>query len=259
MWMCRNDMNERARTYSKSGPRPERAFNRRSWSPRLSPNFAMSRQLRPRKGRPNYATLDKSDSGDDHNQAGPSNIFHVTESELSESDFEPNKETEKVEGENLEEEKSIEVLEKPASKRTRNPSSKGKGKSAISRGSSTPRSSKRLSYGLPATRAHHKHRAVPLFSRPGRVERLSERPKLFSPSSVSLTNSFTKTSRISDRVAKSWGYNVGPGPLWDLIEDRAWFKEAVTTGNDIDSEAKRRPRVYQEICVREGWELLTEK
>ena len=71
------------------------------------------------------------------------------------------------------------------------------------------------------------------------VERLTKRPRLFSSCSVSLTNSFTNVSSIMDRVTKSWGYNVGPGEL---------------TGNDIDFEAKRRPRVYQD---RERWKLLS--
>jgi len=54
---------------------------------------------------------------------------------------------------------------------------------------------------------------------------------------------------------KSWAYNVGPGPLWELIEDRGWFKEAAPTG---ETEAHRRPRVYRDVRVREGWEVLSE-
>jgi transcription factor C subunit 6 len=163
-------------------------------------------------------------------------------------------ETEEVEEEisaESEDEKSV-VSEKPTFKKPpRKPSSRGKGKTAT-----TPRSSKRSPYSLPAPVVHHRHRAASLFSRPGRVERLTERPNLFSSCSLTLTNSFTT---IPDRVTKSWGFNFGPGPLWDLVEDRGWFKEAEVEGKDVDSEAKRRPRVYQDICVREGWQLLTEK
>ena len=219
----------------------------------------MSRQLRPRKGRPSY--LDSIDTDDDQNQAGPSSISHVEESG-PESDFVPDQETEKAEEEILEEngeEEPVEVIEKPVSKKPQNSSLKGKGKAVVSRSESTPRSSKRSPYSLPTPAVHHRHRAVPLFSHPGRVERLSERPQLFNLCSVTLTNGFTRTPRITDRVTKSWGFNGGPGPLWDLIEDRGWFKEAEMIGSDIDSEAKRRPRVYQDICVKEGWELLTEK
>jgi transcription factor C subunit 6 len=217
----------------------------------------MSRQLRPRKGRPNYLEPDKSDVGDDQNQAGPSAISHVYEG--SEGVFEADTLSEKVEEEILEEddEEPAEALE--TKRKKGKPSSRGKGKSAASRSESAPRSSKRLSYSLPAPLVHHRHRAVPLLTRPGRVERLTEHPKLFGASSVTLTNGFAKIPRIMDRVTKSWGYNVGPGPLWELIEDRGWFKEAEVTGNGVDSEAKRRPRVYQDIRVREGWQLLTEK
>jgi len=216
----------------------------------------MSRQLRQRKGRPTY--LDGIDSDDDQNQAGPSTIFHADESG-PESDFVPDQGIEKT-TEEVEEETLEETPEKPAPKKQpRNPTSKAKGKAAVSRSESAPRGSKRSSYSLPVPVVHHRHRAAPLFSRPVRVERLSERPRLFGSCPVTLTNSFTKTPGIMDRVSKSWGFNVGPGPLWDLIEDRGWFKEAEVSGNDVDSEAKRRPRVYQEICVREGWQLLTEK
>jgi len=216
----------------------------------------MSRQLRPRKGPPAY--LHRIESDDDQNQAGPSSIFHVDEN-VSQSDIAPDQGMEKTTKE-VEEETLEEIPEQPAPKKQpRNPTSKAKGKAAVSRSESAPRGSKRLSYSLPVPVVHHRHRAVPLFLRPGRVERLSERPGLFSLCPVTLTNGFTKTPGIMDRVSKSWGFNVGPGPLWDLIEDRGWFKEAEVSGNDVDSEAKRRPRVYQEICVREGWQLLTEK
>ena len=42
------------------------------------------------------------------------------------------------------------------------------------------------------------------------------------------------------------------GPLWDLAEERRCYKEAITTGNNTDTEAKRRPRVYRDIRVQDG-------
>lgn len=226
----------------------------------------MGRQLRPRKSRLSYATLGENDTEDDQNKPGPS-YTGVDDVEPNESDFVPDKdtrgeeETQKDEEDILEEneeDKSMEVLEKTAPKKSsRNANLRGKGKSAVSRTESAPRNSKRLSYSLPAPLVHHRHRAVPLFSRQGSVERLTERPRLFSSYSVCLTNSSTKAPTIMDRVTKSWGYNVGPGPLWDLIEDRGWFSEAELTGNDVDFEAKRRPRVYRDVFVREGWESLS--
>jgi transcription factor C subunit 6 len=73
---------------------------------------------------------------------------------------------------------------------------------------------------------------------------------------VTLTNGFTQDPRIVDRITKSWGWNVGPGPLWELIEDRGWYKEAEAVGDDVHLEAKRRPKVYEEICVRDDWQLI---
>ena len=47
------------------------------------------------------------------------------------------------------------------------------------------------------------------------------------------------------------------GPLWDLAEERRCYKEAITTGNNTDTEAKRRPRVYHDIRVQVGWEIMS--
>ena len=112
-------------------------------------------------------------------------------------------------------------------------------------------------YALPTPSVHHRHRAVPLYSREGRTERLTVRPSLFEPASLTLTSSFTERPIVSDRVNKAWGFNVGYGPLWDLAEDRGWYKEAITTGNNTDTEAKRRPRVYPDIRVQDGWEIMS--
>ena len=59
-------------------------------------------------------------------------------------------------------------------------------------------------------------RAVPLYSREESTERLTVRPFLFEPSSLTLTTSLTQRPIVSERVNKAWGFNVGCGPLWDL-------------------------------------------
>ena len=74
-----------------------------------------------------------------------------------------------------------------------------------------------------------------------------------------MTNNFTHNAKVTDRVNKSWGYNVGCGPLWDLVEDRGWYKEALEGVPDMDTEANRRPKVYKNINVKGGWEILDEK
>lgn len=73
-----------------------------------------------------------------------------------------------------------------------------------------------------------------------------------------MTNSFTHNAKVTDRLNKSWGYNVGWGPLWDMVEDRGWYKEAVEGVPDMDTEAKRRPKVYRNVEVKDGWEVSNE-
>ncbi|KAG7098482.1 hypothetical protein E1B28_000427 [Marasmius oreades] len=109
-------------------------------------------------------------------------------------------------------------------------------------------------YSLPTPSVHHRHRPVPLFNLPNsKVDRLISPPKLFEQPRTEETNGFTSNPKICDRVGKSWGYNVGPGPLWELVEDRSWFKEACKD----ESENKRtRPLVHEHISVKAGWRIL---
>ncbi|KAF9022066.1 hypothetical protein BDZ89DRAFT_956970 [Hymenopellis radicata] len=96
-------------------------------------------------------------------------------------------------------------------------------------------------YVLPTPSVHHRHRAVPLHSPTTDVERLVSKPSSpFVKTSTTLTKSFTHNSKTTDRVNKAWGYNVGSCPVWELVEDRAWFKEAQA---GAETEDDRRPRV----------------
>jgi len=52
------------------------------------------------------------------------------------------------------------------------------------------------------------------------------------------------------------GFNVGYGPLWDLAEDRGWYKEAITRRSNTDTEAKDRPQVYPDIGIQTGGEVM---
>lgn len=114
-------------------------------------------------------------------------------------------------------------------------------------------------YVLPTPSVHHRHRAMPLYTRTGRVERLESRPSLFKPTKITMTNNFTQNVKVTDRVNKAWGYNVGWGPLWEMVEDRGWYKEAIEGVPDMDSDACRRPRVYEHINVKNGWTILNKK
>ncbi|RXW16627.1 hypothetical protein EST38_g9226 [Candolleomyces aberdarensis] len=229
----------------------------------------MSRQLRPRKSRPSYAALAGLDG--DNAVAGPSNqVFD--ESGDSGSDFAPEKgekrgigDDEDAIGEEVAEDEFVpeESVSSKPSKRAPRGASKGKGKAKkattsaiLAPAASLPRTSRRQMHMLPTPSVHHRHRATPLFSRAGFVERLISPPSLFGPINVTATNAFTHNTQITDRVNKAWGYNVGPGPLWQLTEDRRWFKEAITTGKDVDCERNRRPRVYPDVPVKNGWKVI---
>ncbi|KAJ3501273.1 hypothetical protein NMY22_g18982 [Coprinellus aureogranulatus] len=220
------------------------------------------RKLRPRKSQPNYSVLAGFED-----EAGPSKV--IIESENSESDFAPEEKAQEEEeddlsdedadGEDVEEEYEEEEAPKPKKKAsTAKTPSKGKAratpaaKAMLTPGAGLPRASRRQMYMLPTPSVHHRHRAAPLFARPGSVERVTATPHLFEATQTTLTNSYTHNARITDRVNKSWGYNVGPGPLWQLAEDRRWFKEA----QEGDTEARRRPRVYTEVRVKAGWKIL---
>lgn len=247
----------------------------------------MTRQLRPRKGKPSYVHLAGfvTDEDEGGNHAGPSGASRsLIEDEIdSESDFEPEKgvdahindheeddEDEDALGEIVEEveedNEPVKTKPTPTLKRKRPPTNMSQPKiklkphersGSVAKVTVGPKGSKRQMYVLPTPSVHHRHRAVPLYSREGRVERLVSPPSLFTRPAVVLTNGFTENSKVSDRVNKSWGYNVGSGPLWDLAEDRGWYKEAITTGEDTDTEAKRRPRVYRDVPLVEGWEVLS--
>jgi transcription factor C subunit 6 len=227
------------------------------------------RKLRPRKSQPNYAALAGYED-----EAGPSK--QIIESENSESDFAPEGKAEAeeedddeemseedAEGEDLEDNFEEEVVVKPRKRAsTAKAVSKGKAKATptpkamLAPGAGLPRTSRRQMYMLPTPSIHHRHRATPLFARPGLVERVTARPSLFDTTQTALTNAFTHSARITDRVNKSWGYNVGPGPLWQIAEDRRWFKEAA---ENAGTEAERRPRVYAGVRVKSGWKLLDKK
>jgi len=105
---------------------------------------------------------------------------------------------------------------------------------------------------------HLRHRPPPLFRRDAQVERLLEPPTLFQPSTTVLTNGFTSSTRTTKRLERSWSRNVGPGPVHELLEDRAWFKEAIPYAT-VASEAGRRPVVYDTIKLDGKYQAISER
>jgi len=252
----------------------------------------MSRELRPRKSRPSYAAML---SYDDYEHGlpeargatpGPSTLptratFEDSEGD-SGSEFAPE---EAAVGDELSPDigndvgftptrtriqQSATPTPSPRSTRAFKESSQGKGKTRAKKSGTDvshkltrvqlapglSRLSNRHMYTLPVPSMHHRHRAVALFLRSGRVERLESSPPFFGPAKVVLTNNFTHNASITDRLNKAWGYNVGSGPLWELMEDRGWYKEALPDKNDVGGEANRRPIVYENQRVLAGWAIL---
>lgn len=233
----------------------------------------MSRALRPRKTRPSYAAMF---TYEDENGAGPSNAIqpfddeHDSGSEFvveeADNDAENGDDIDEVE---VEEELDDSVSKpKPTTERPTRPlpakrATKARQPidpqrmSSVQVTPSLPRGSgSNKIYALPTPSMHHRHRAVPLFSYSGRVERLISPPNLFVPAQITVTNNFTFNRKVQDRVGKAWGYNVGSGPLWELLEDRGWYKEATQVDGDVEREVNRRPMVYANIKVQTNLQVL---
>ncbi|KAH0582654.1 hypothetical protein H2248_010575 [Termitomyces sp. 'cryptogamus'] len=231
----------------------------------------MTRTLRPRKSQPSYAILAGIELDEDG--AGPSKraTVYADDDGESGSDFSPGTDRD-AEGEEEDDEEEDEdedmgseedapkvapsVSVAPSQRSTSVLETKAQKIRSLPK-PSLSRTSKRQQYVLPTPSVHHRHRAVPLYTRTGRVERLETRPVLFNTPKITMSNNFTQNVKVADRVNKSWGYNVGPGPIWELVEDRGWYKEAAEKVPDMDSDANRRPKVYQNILGKAGWKVLS--
>jgi len=156
----------------------------------------------------------------------------------------------------------------------------------------TPTTSAR--HVLPNPNIHHRHRPVPLFSGPTataalapasiststssvmlRVERLRNTPLLFASNETMPTNAYTSSPSLTRRVGKAWGTGIGAGPVWQIVEDLGWFREAeklkpgaateqqasgeaavvepTSEQEPVYDERRRRPRVYADLAPPEGW------
>ena len=219
----------------------------------------MTRQLRSRASRPNYAALFQYDDAEDEG-AGTSKRPTIDDEGDSGSDFAPDEGPDQA-AEEEDEDFADADAEADEDVPVEAPSREGSMVLVSNAGQparaaiSTPKaksmpglSSKPKNYVLPSV--HHRHRAVPLFDRPGPVERLLQRPAPFGTLRISSTNSWSVNPIVLERISKAWGFNVGPGPLWELLEDRAWFKESMSSGGeDTAVEKSRRPRVHEGVRI----------
>ncbi|XP_006457753.1 hypothetical protein AGABI2DRAFT_114796 [Agaricus bisporus var. bisporus H97] len=243
----------------------------------------MTRQLRPRKAKPSYLLVADRDEASDASP-GETSRMNVDDDGSSGSEFSPenNKDVaeqtqqaeEEAEESTPDDKVEFEVEESPMNlitdmdldviPLTSTSKAKGKGKAPAKKGNGHPSlgpsltKTRRQMYTLPTPSTHHRHRAIPLYRRDGRAERLKQRPELFRAPSIVMTNGISN-DKVMERVNKAWGYNVGSGPLWEMAEDRGWFKEAELLGNGGDLEAERRPVVHSAVRVKNGWRILTKE
>ena len=221
----------------------------------------MPRQLRSRRSRPNYASLHTGEELEvyvpDPEEQESGSEFAANDSDAdgdpdAPDDAEPDAEgsEDELDGEGV-----------PSSKARATPQVK-KAKSKPQGPSTRPRKSvpvglSRQSKSTPLT-THHRHRPPPLFRRDAQIERLLDPPILFQPPTTVLTNCFTSSTRTTKRLERSWGRNVGPGPVHELLEDRAWFKEAIPDAT-VTSEAGRRPVVYETLKLDGKYQVISER
>ena len=110
-----------------------------------------------------------------------------------------------------------------------------------------------------------------------RVERLRHAPLLFAPNETIPTNAYASSPLLTRRVGKAWGTGIGVGPVWQIVEDLGWFREAkklkpgAASEQQVSGEAavmeptseqeqelvyderRHRPRVYADVAPPEGW------
>ena len=113
-----------------------------------------------------------------------------------------------------------------------------------------------------------------------RVEHLQRPPRLFAPIETVPTNVYVSAASITCRVGKAWSASVGASPVWQIVDDLGWFREAEQfmhqggTVAQAASESKsesgqalarqvvvcdecaRRPRVHADAALLEGWSLF---
>jgi transcription factor C subunit 6 len=226
----------------------------------------MSRSLRPRASRPNYASLNAGDASaapdlscgaldDGESDFAPNADEEAARASEDEPDFEPDDDYEAPPV------SAVPSSSKPLAKGK----GRGKGKTKAVEPSPAPDGApptgvdsaapRRQIYNLPQPSVNHRHKAIPIFRGLADAERLVRTPVRFGANAITRTNAFASSARVTDRLSKALGYNIGPGPLWELCEDRGWFKEARARNGDV-GEAKRRPRVYGGVEVHSGWVVL---
>lgn len=221
----------------------------------------MPRELRERKSQPHYAADEAGPSErpvDENPNSGSD--FALEDADANQVDMDVD---EDQDDEALEDDSEAPVKKVTKKQKTKLIVSKSKikpptaeSRSSISFAPALARASTRHNYSLPQPHVNHRHRAIPLYRRQAEVERLETAPALFAPGETTFTNSFTSSSSVTMRLGRGWGANIGPGPVWQLLEDRGWYKEALLTGNEAE-EKNRRPRVYKDAPFPQNSDVIS--
>ena len=97
----------------------------------------------------------------------------------------------------------------------------------------------------------HRHRPNGLWAPPSDVYRLLAPPNPLSQSEIVRTNPADHPS-VMQRIKKAWAHSSGTGPVWELLEDRAFFKEEWV---DYDPSSRRgrkqRPVVFPTVRAQQ--------
>jgi transcription factor C subunit 6 len=84
-------------------------------------------------------------------------------------------------------------------------------------------------------------RPRPLYISPKPSLRLSSSPAPFEAPKLQSTPA--PIGLVSVRLSKSWANSLNPGPVWQLMEDLAWYKELI----DNPDGGRIRPVVYEKL------------
>lgn len=232
--------------------------------------LGMPRELRQRAKRPNYAVLSGYNSDDIEEDDGDasSNGFvppvevdqEVNEDSSSNDADEDDGKVNDIGSDNRNEE-GPEYLKLSNVKRGKTKPSPQAAASTSAPSLSVPLAragSSRTHYALPIPPTDHRYRSSPLYRTSLPVERLASPPRPCAPAETVYTNNWTSDSTITDRFNKASSYNAGAGPVWEMMEDRSWWKESLSVQPE-GSEASRRPRLYQDIKADTDITILDRK
>jgi transcription factor C subunit 6 len=105
-------------------------------------------------------------------------------------------------------------------------------------------------YSIPS--ADQRYRSFPPFLAQTSVERLAQEPQPLTQSTTTHTRNGSDDGNIADKVARAWAKNFGPGPTWELMEDRSWFKESYQDPNRFI----QRPLVHYSLEDATSWQEI---